>query len=142
MASVRCENCNCRIGFMSFRKTAYVLVDSTTGYKHHFCSPTCSDLWCNEQVKNGYVFMRDSEKWKRENEGFTFSEGKCLSRPGERAEEIPTNRFTCPGCGQGATAGDSSVCPNCQQFVHHDCARKSFVTWYCPVCDVGLVGQS
>ena len=52
------------------------------------------------------------------------------------------DRFTCPGCGQPATAKNASLCPNCQQYVHHDCALKGFVNWSCPVCESGLIGQS
>jgi len=59
---------------------------------------------------------------------------------GSRGESA--DRFTCPGCGQPATAKNASLCPNCQQYVHHDCALKGFVNWSCPVCETGLVGQS
>ena len=52
------------------------------------------------------------------------------------------DKFTCPGCGERATAKNASLCPTCNQYVHNDCAVKGFVRWSCPVCETGLVGQT
>jgi TIR domain len=51
------------------------------------------------------------------------------------------DQFICPGCGRSSNAKNGSLCSTCNQFVHHNCASKSFVHWFCPVCGSQLVGQ-
>lgn len=46
-------------------------------------------------------------------------------------------RFTCPGCGNRATADQGAMfCSSCQCFVHNACLLKFEWTSavYCPIC--------
>lgn len=135
MTSVRCECCGARIGRWSFKKTAYIH-EEPDGTRHYFCSPECCDFWCNEKIKKGCVI-------KRPPEADDFGGGSEYFVPGpKKPEGIASDRFVCPGCGERATARDASLCPSCGRFVHHDCSLKGFITWSCPICNVGLVGQT
>ncbi len=58
------------------------------------------------------------------------------------SQTASADKFICPGCGEKATAKNASLCPNCNQYVHHDCAVKGLIRWSCPVCGTGLVGQT
>ncbi len=60
---------------------------------------------------------------------------------GSRRQDF-VNMFICPGCCERSTAKNGSLCPNCNQYVHHDCALKGLVRWSCPLCKTGLVGQT
>ncbi|MFC1822998.1 hypothetical protein ACFL9T_09850 [Thermodesulfobacteriota bacterium] len=70
-------------------------------------------------------------------------ESMLKGKLGHLSLDIPasSSRFICPGCGDSSNAKNGSLCPVCQQFVHHGCASKSFVHWFCPICGAQLVGQ-
>ena len=135
MASIKCEQCGARLGWWSFKTTAYIF-EEDTGFRHYFCSPECCDFWCNEQIKKGYVINRPPEPDDFGGGSEYYVHGR------HKPEGIASDRFICPGCGERATAKNSSLCPSCGHFVHHGCSIKGFITWSCPICNVGLVGQT
>ena len=141
MASVKCEQCGRRIGASSFRKQAYILEDEEWR-THYFCSPVCADLWCKKKIDEGCDVGRTPFEPEKEADASGFKESKYVPEGVDALAPIPSSRFTCPGCGEKATSKHASLCPACGHFVHHGCARKGFVTWSCPICDVGLVGQT
>lgn len=57
MASIRCEQCQARIGRWSFRKEVYIIEDQDKR-RHYFCSTVCGDIWCNQKIDEGCIVKR------------------------------------------------------------------------------------
>ena len=141
MTSVKCEQCDARISRWSLRKEAYILQDQD-GMRRYFCSTVCVDKWCNDRIAEGCAITRFTSTSVSGAQVGPFGESEYIPEGAGNVAQIPAARFTCPGCGERAAAKNASLCPCCGHLVHHDCARKSFVTWSCPICNVGLVGQT
>ena len=146
MSWLECAYCGTPLGAASGnRPMICYYVEEACGERYYFCELGCCQEWCRERIKEGGVLVTPlpgslPSGWKKTLAVASY-EG-CKRHLCEASVMSPPARFICPGCGERATARGGSLCPNCNCFVHHDCAIKGFVTWSCPVCNVGLVGQT